>query len=58
MTLYWTDDALEQVSAIGEHLKLTSPKYADLVVTDLFDRVRSLIDYPKLGPVYRKAGLP
>ena len=58
MTLYWTDDALEQVSAIGEHLTLTSPKYAELIVADLFDRVRPLVDYPKLGPVYRKASLP
>ena len=58
MTVYWTDDALEQVAAIGEHLALTSPKYAEAVVTNLFDRVRPLADFPGLGPVYRKAGLP
>ena len=58
MTLYWTDDALEQVSTIGEHLTLTSPQYAELVVADLFGRVRPLVDYPNMGPVYKKAGLP
>ena len=58
MTVYWTDEALEQVSAISDLLAVTSPLYAERVVTNLFDRVRTLADHPKLGPVYRKAGLP
>lgn len=58
MTLFWTDDALEQVSAIDEHLTLTSPQYAEMVVGDLFDRVRALVDYPNMVPVYKKANLP
>ena len=37
---------------------VTSPAYAEVVMTDLFDRVRQLADYPKLGSVYKKAGLP
>ena len=49
---------MEQVSTIGEHLTLTSPQYAELVVNDLFDRVRLLVEYPQMGPVYKKAGLP
>ena len=58
MTIYWTDAALEQIASIGEHLALTSPAYAETVVTDLFDLVRTLTDFPNLGPVYKKAALP
>ena len=36
---------------------MTSPRFAERVVTNLFDRVRSLADQPKMGPVYKKAGL-
>ena len=58
MLVYWTDEALEQATAIGEQLAVTSLAYAEVIMTDLFDRVRQLADYPKPGPVYKKVGLP
>ena len=39
-------------------MAVTSPAYAEVVMTDLFDRVRQLADYPKSGSVYKKVGLP
>ena len=58
MLVYWTDEALEQATAIGEQLAVTSPAHAEVVMTDLFDRVTQLADYPKPGSVYKKVGLP
>ena len=49
---------MEQVTAIGEQLAVTSPAHAEVVMTNLFDRVRQPVDYPKPGPVYKQAGLP
>jgi len=58
MTIYWTNDALDHVEAIRDLLSITSPKYAEMVVTELFDRVRPLATLPRIGPIYQKAGLP
>ena len=38
-------------------MAVTSPTHAEVVTTDLFDRVRQLANYPKLGSVYKQAGL-
>ena len=57
MTVYWTDDALEQVMVISQLLAVTSPQFAERIVTNLFDRVRPLADHPNMGSVYKKAGL-
>jgi len=58
MIIYWTSDALDHVTAIGEYLRLTSPSHADAVVNRFFDRARQLENNSHLGPVYPKAGLP
>ena len=39
-------------------MAVTSPAYAEVVMTGLFDRVTQLADYPKPGSVYKKVGLP
>lgn len=58
MTVYWTSDALDHVTVIGEYLGLTSSAHADAIVNRFFDRARQLEDNPQLGPVYPKAKLP
>jgi plasmid stabilization system protein ParE len=57
MTTYWTDDALDHVTAIGEYLRLTSVSHSEATVNRFFDRVRQLEDKPYLGPIYPKANI-
>ena len=58
MTVYWTSDALDHVTAIGEYLRLTSPSHSDAVVNRFFDRARQLENNPYLGPIFSRANLP
>lgn len=57
MIIYWTDDAIDHVTAIGEYLRLTSISHSEAIVNRFFDRARQLEDNPYLGPVYPKANL-
>ena len=56
--IHWTDEALDQVLRIKEYLAVTSPEYAERVVQNIINKAEQLIQFPKSGPVYAKAGLP
>ena len=56
--IHWTDEALDQVLRIKEYLAVTSPESAERVVQNIINKAEQLIQFPKSGPVYAKAGLP
>lgn len=45
----WTEAALSDLEAIGEYFNRTSPQYASVVVSKLYNSVDQLIKHPKLG---------
>ena len=45
----WTEEALSDLEAIGEYFDRTSPQYASIVVSKLYDSVGRLTEHPKLG---------
>ncbi|MEI8114752.1 MAG: type II toxin-antitoxin system RelE/ParE family toxin [Bacteroidia bacterium] len=49
--IIWTDNAIQDLSEIGEYIGNDSPKYAELTVSTLFDAPLILKDYPKAGKI-------
>jgi addiction module RelE/StbE family toxin len=47
--IVWTDEALSDLTAIGEYFERTSPEYASVVVNELYTAVEPLAEYPKMG---------
>ena len=58
MTVYWTNEALANVAEIRDYLLATAPNYAETIVASFFDKAEQLIDFPKMGRLYRKGELP
>lgn len=49
--IIWTDNAIQDLSEIGEYIGNDSPKYAELTVSTLFDAPLILTDQPKTGRI-------
>ncbi|MCV9389050.1 type II toxin-antitoxin system RelE/ParE family toxin [Reichenbachiella ulvae] len=45
----WSSNALTDLSEIGEYIEVDSPKYAELTVNKLYNKVEVLSMYPKMG---------
>ena len=48
-TLRWTEQAVNQLSAIAEYISLSSPVYAEQVLERLVFRLRQAQDFPESG---------
>lgn len=58
--IVWTDQAIQDLTDIGEYIANDSERYAQEVVQSLFESVHLLISHPKAGrifPEYRLAYL-
>lgn len=49
--IIWTDSAIGDLRAIGEFYSRSSPEFAGAIVTDLYESVGRLADYPQSGRV-------
>lgn len=47
--IVWTEEALDDLEAIGAYFDRTSPQYASVVVSALYTSVEQLTEHPKLG---------
>ena len=47
--IVWTEEALDDLEAIGAYFDRTSPQYASVVVSALYTSVEQLAEHPKLG---------
>ena len=58
MNVKWTDNALEQLSAIHEYIARSSPEYAQRVVDRLTNRSQQIGSFPLSGRVVAEFDLP
>jgi toxin ParE1/3/4 len=56
MALSWTRGALKNLDAIGEQIRLDSPKRAITFMRELREKIAELEHYPALGRAGRVAG--
>ena len=49
--LIWTDQAIDDLSAIGDYISESSEKYAKLTVKKLYDRTDILKTFPLAGRI-------
>lgn len=49
--LIWTDQAIDDLSAIGDYISESSEKYAKLTVKKLYDRTEILKTFPLAGRI-------
>jgi len=45
----WTEEALSDLTAIGEYFDRTSPQYASVIVEKLYTSVERLTEHSKVG---------
>jgi len=45
----WTDNAIQDLNDIGTYIAKDSVRYAELTVSELFESVDILEDYPNVG---------
>ena len=56
----WTNNALEDLEDIAKHISKDSSKYAQILVTQIYEMVTHLQQFPKLGrkvPEYKDPDL-
>ena len=47
----WTDSAISDLDAIGEYIAKDSIRYAEITVSELFEAVDILEEFPKSGSI-------
>ena len=45
----WTDNALQEIDGIAEYISKDSPKYAQILVKQIYEMVTYLENFPKFG---------
>ncbi len=50
--IVWTNQAVECLAAIHDHISMDSSSAADRVVASIYDRVQQLRQHPRLGQRY------
>jgi plasmid stabilization system protein ParE len=58
VTVYWTNEALEEVAEIRDYLLENAPSYAEQIIASFFEQAEQLSNFPKMGRPYRKGELP
>jgi plasmid stabilization system protein ParE len=56
--LRWTEQAVDQLGAIADHLSQTSPVYAEGLVTRVAAQLQRLLEFPEIGRVVPEADSP
>ena len=51
MKIVWTAPAVKDIEAIRDYILRDSVIYAEAVIAEIFDRVDTLADFPKVGRV-------
>ena len=54
----WTNHALEELDDIANYISIDSPKYAQILVKQIYEMVSHLKQYPKLGRKVPEYGDP
>ncbi|MEJ2186371.1 MAG: type II toxin-antitoxin system RelE/ParE family toxin [Gemmatimonadota bacterium] len=54
--LRWTEQAVEDLSAIRDYIHRDSPRYAQLVIENLIDHAEKAADFPNAGRVVPELG--
>ncbi|MBY8980605.1 MAG: type II toxin-antitoxin system RelE/ParE family toxin [Candidatus Lokiarchaeota archaeon] len=54
----WTNHALEELDDIANYISKDSPKYAQILVKQIYEMVSHLKQYPKLGRKVPEYGDP
>ncbi len=49
VTVKWTKNALEELDDIGIYISRDSPKYANILIKQIFEMVSHLEQFPKIG---------
>jgi plasmid stabilization system protein ParE len=52
--IVWTEEAVQWLEEIFEHVAAENPRAAGRVTTGIFERAQILRDFPLLGYLYRK----
>ena len=58
LELRWTEQAVNQLGTIAEHISLASPIYAEQVVERLVTRLRQAQDFPASGRLVPEMSRP
>ncbi len=56
----WTKNSLEELDEIARYVSRDSPKYASILIKQIFELANNLEDFPKLGrivPEYKDPNL-
>ena len=56
--LRWTEQAVDQLSAIADYFSQTSPVYAETLVTRVDAHLHRLLDFPEVGRLIPEADAP
>jgi addiction module RelE/StbE family toxin len=51
VTVKWTKNALEDLDDIAKYISKDSPKFATIFVNQIFETIRHLEQFPKLGRI-------
>ena len=54
----WTNHALEELDDIANYISIDSPKYAQILVKQIYEMVSHLKQFPKLGRKVPEYGDP
>ena len=57
-SLRWTQVAADDLAAIHQYIARDSPRYAQLVVEELIQRVGGIPDFPEAGRIVPELGRP
>ncbi len=53
--IVWTNNALTDLSEIGEYIATDSRKYAEITVSKLYHKTKVLEEYPRIGRIVPEA---
>jgi len=51
VTVKWTKNSLEELDEIAKYISRDSPKFAKILVNQIFETARHLEQFPKLGRI-------
>jgi len=51
VTVKWTKNALEELDEIARYISKDSPKFANILINQIFEMARHLEQFPKFGRI-------
>jgi addiction module RelE/StbE family toxin len=58
MNVLWTEPAIDDLTALREHIARDAEVYADAMISEILDATEKLEEFPRMGRVVPELGEP